>query len=234
MKILALDIETRPAVAYTWRMWDVTIAPNQLIQPGGTLCFGAKWVGEPEEFFYSDWEHGHEEMLRNAHRLLSEADAVLTYNGDRFDLPKLRGEFLLAGLNDVPKITSIDVLKTVKKLGFDMNRLAFIGPLLNIGRKMKHEGFELWTKVLAGEQVAQRKMQRYCMQDVKLLEKVYKKVRPFILNHPHLGKTSGKECGACGSKHLQSRGFYRTKMYKTQRIQCQSCGSWSTGTRTKV
>lgn len=232
-KILTLDIETKPSLAYIWRAWDENIAPAQVVENGGMLCFCAKWLGSKEKFFFSEWEDGHQKMVEAAHALLSEADAVVTFNGDRFDLPKLNGEFILAGLKPVAPVTSIDTIKTVKKFGFLMNRLAFIGPLLQVGKKIKHEGFELWTSVMNGDVKAQARMKRYCIQDVVLTEKLYKKILPFIKNHPHLGKDK-HECGACGSNHVQSRGFRRTKYFKIQRVQCQDCGSWADGKRTKV
>lgn len=232
-KILYLDIEWEPATAYVWRMWDENITPSQLIDAGGMLCFCAHWDGSKVFQFYSKWADGRDGMAKAALELLSEADAVITYNGDRYDLPKIMGEILLAGLSPPPTPTSIDLIKTVKKMGFVMNRLAYIGPLLRAGGKVKHEGFELWKSVMDGSPVAQRKMQRYCIQDVRLLVKLYNRIKPFIKNHPHLGETK-HECGACGSNHVQSRGYRRTKHYKIQRVQCQSCGSWSDGTRTKI
>jgi hypothetical protein len=233
-KILILDIETRPAQAYVWRAYgEQNIGVEQIINPGGTICVGAKWLGDKHTYLYSDWEHGHVDMLGSIHAMMSEADAVVTYNGDKFDLPKLQGEFLLNGFGPTPPLTSIDVVKSVRKLGFFVNRLAFIGPFLGVGAKIKHEGFELWVKVLEGDKAAQERMARYCKQDVKLLEKLYQKVLPFIRNHPHLGVHKG-ECGACGSNNVQNRGFRRTKAFKIQRIQCNNCGSWSDGKREAV
>lgn len=233
-KILALDIETKPATAYVWRMWDENITPEQLIDEGGMICFGAHWLGTRDYLFYSDWEHGHARVVKEVHRLLSEADAVITYNGDRFDLPKLQGEFLRAGLKPPPPLTSIDVIKTVKKLGFVMNRLAYIGPLLKIGAKVKHEGFSLWKAVMHDDPKAQNRMKKYCIQDVKLLVRLYRIVRPYIKNHPHMSDVSSLRCGACGSKHMHSRGVRRTRTFFIQRLQCQSCGAWQDGKRTKV
>ena len=192
---------------------------------------GLKWLGEKETFLFSDWEHGHRKMLEETHKMLTEAEAVVTYNGDKYDLRKLDGEFMLHGLPPVPPPTSIDCLKAVRKFGFFMNRLAFIGPFLGIGKKLEHEGMSLWVKVNEGDDKARKKMAKYCIQDVILLEKLYKKIRPYIRNHPRTKKTTGHSCGACGSKKLQSRGYRYTKMFKIQRIQCQSCGSWSDGKR---
>jgi hypothetical protein len=234
-KILLLDIETRPAQAYVWRAYgEQNIGVEQIIDSGGIICVGAKWLGEKETYLYSDWEHGHVEMLIALHEMLSFADAVVTYNGDKFDLPKLQGEFLLNGLGPTPPCTSIDCIKAVRKFGFFMNRLAFIGPLLSQGSKVETGGFSLWTKVMAGDDKAQKKMAKYCKQDVDLLEKLYLKIRPFIRNHPHMGKVGANECGACGSHDVQSRGTRRTRAFKIQRLHCQSCGSWQDGTRKKV
>jgi len=232
-KILYFDIEWKPAKAYVWRAWDENVSPDQVIHPGGLLCFSGIWSDTKEVVFYSEWEHGHDEMVKALHGLLEEADAVVTFNGDKYDLPKAYGEFLLAGLSPPPPPTSIDLLKSVKKMGFYMNRLAFIGPFLKVGKKVKHEGFSLWTAVMDGDPRAQARMKKYCIQDSKLLVTLYKKIKPYIRNHPHLGKTK-HECGACNSNHVQSRGTRRTKYFLIQRIQCQDCGSWSDGTRKKI
>lgn len=233
-KILILDIETKPAQAYIWRAYgEQNIGVEQIIDPGSIICVGAKWMGSKETFLFSDWEHGHVPMLAAIHSMMEEADAVITYNGDKFDLPKLQGEFLFYGFKPTGPLTSIDVVKVVRKFGYFVNRLAFIGPFLGVGAKIKHEGFDLWIKVMAGDERAQRRMAKYCKQDVKLLEKLYLKVRPFIKNHPHMGLKK-HECGACGSNHVQSRGYRRTKSFKIQKLQCQDCGSWQDGKREGV
>lgn len=232
-KILVCDIEWSPATAYVWKMWDENIAPDQLIDAGGLLCFCAHWIGTKDFLFMSEWKDGKKSMAKELRKLLDEADAVVTYNGNRYDLPKIRGHLLLEGEKPFAPPTSIDLIKTVKGLGFVMNRLAYIAPLLGIGSKMKHEGFRLWRSVLEGDNKARARMEKYCVQDVRVTAKLYTKILPFINNHPHLGNDKG-ECGACGSKHVQLRGFRRSKFFKTQRLQCNECGSWSTGKRIKI
>lgn len=232
-KILVLDLEWEPAQAYVWRMWDQNIQPDMLIDHGGMLCFSASYMGSKEFFFFSKWKDGRLGMAKAASRLLEECDAVVTYNGDRYDLPKITGEILLAGLTPPPPVTSIDLLKAVKKFGFNMNRLAYIAPLLGIGSKLKHEGFHLWKGVMAGCEKSQKKMERYCIQDVRVTKRLYNKIKPFITNHPFFG-LAAHECGTCGSKKVQKRGVYRTKHFITQRLHCQNCGSWQKGTRKKV
>lgn len=232
-KILVIDIEWSPATAYVWKMWDENIAPDQLIDAGGLLCFCAHWISTKDFLFMSEWKDGKKSMAKELRKLLDEADAVVTYNGNRYDLPKIRGHLLLEGEKPFAPPTSIDLIKTVKGLGFVMNRLAYIAPLLGIGSKMKHEGFRLWRSVLEGDNKARARMEKYCVQDVRVTAQLYKKILPFISNHPHLGEDKS-ECGACGSKHVQLRGFRRSKFFKTQRLQCNDCGAWSTGKRIKI
>lgn len=231
-RILCLDIEWAPALVYTFNMWNSNASPDKVLDHGGMLCFCAHWLGEKEYMFYSKWNNGREGMAKAALDLLTEADAVISYNGIKYDLPKITGEIVLAGLKPPPKVAHIDLLKTVKKFGFNMNRLAYIGPLLNIGGKEKHEGFMLWRDVLDGKPKAQAKMQKYCIKDVKLTVRLYNRIKPFIQDHPTLREGAG--CPNCGSKHTQQRGFRVTRFFKIRRNQCQSCGSWFETTRTKI
>lgn len=231
-KILVIDIEWAPALVYTFDMWNSNASPEKVIDHGGMLCFGAHWVGSKEYMFYSKWEHGRDGMAKAALDLLTEADAAVTYNGIKYDIPKITGEIVLAGLAPPPKVAQIDLLKTVKKFGLNMNRLAYIGPLLGVGAKVKHEGFNLWKEVLEGNPKAQAKMKKYCIQDVKVTTKLYERIKPFIQDHPSLRHGDG--CTACGSHKTQKRGPRMTRFFRIQRNQCQDCGHWFETTRTRI
>jgi hypothetical protein len=233
-KILLLDIEWRPVKAYVWRAWDESISPEQIEEDGGLLCVGAKYLGEKETYLFSEWEHGHVGMLEQIHAMMSFADAIVTYNGDRYDIPKLHGEFVRFDLPPAPPCTSIDCIKAVKKFGYFRSALGYVAPFLGLGSKLEHEGFGLWKKVMQGDEAAQRRMARYCVQDVRLLEKLYLRIRPYIRNHPHVGKVGAQECPSCSSRKAHSRGSRRTRAYKIQRLQCQDCGHWFDGVRKKI
>lgn len=233
-KILVLDIEWRPTLAYVWEAYDATVHPEMIVEHGGLLCVGAKWLGEKETHLFSEWEHGHEGMLHGIHEMMSYADAIVGFNSQKFDVPKLEGEFLLYNILPPPPCTQIDCLKAVRKFGYFMNKLAFIGPFLGVGKKMEHEGFNLWKKVMAGDPDAQKRMAKYCVQDVNMTEKLYLRIRPSVRNHPHMGKTGHEQCPACGGTHAHSKGTRRTRVYKIQRLQCQSCGHWYDGKRQKI
>lgn len=225
--ILVVDVETAPSKGYFWRLFDENIGLNQVIEPGRILCWAAKWVGKPEVHF-ADERAGRKAMLTALRDLLLDADAVVTYNGDKFDLCKIRGEMVLAGLGPLPRITSIDLIRTVRGLGFLSNRLEFVGPLLKAGAKIKHEGFPLWTACLAGDKAAWRRMRRYNEQDVRLTERAYKALRPYMLTHPRFDvlDKSRPTCKTCGSSKIQLRGWYYTQRGQSQRFVCHSCGGW--------
>lgn len=53
LRLLMLDIETSPNLAAVWGLFNVNIGINQIIKPGGTLCWAAKWYGEKEIMFSS-------------------------------------------------------------------------------------------------------------------------------------------------------------------------------------
>lgn len=173
-------------------------------------------------------------MLEAVHAMLTEADAVGTYNGAAFDIPMLDGEFALANMALPPAPTHIDLFKTIRKMRFLSSKLDYILPLFGLGGKVKHEGFPLWLKVMQDDPKAQRKMARYCAGDVRRTEELYERILPYIKDHPHLGFTPKGSCGACGSTRMQRRGPRRTKASIIQRLQCQDCGSWQSGERSKA
>jgi hypothetical protein len=231
-KILLLDIETAPTIAYVWRLYDENIGVEQIVEPTRLICWSAKWLGDKNTMFAATWNDPL--CLRKIHDLLSNADAVVTYNGDKFDLPKLMGEFAKEDLGNPGPLASIDLYKTVRKLGFASGKLEFVAPYLGVGNKVKHEGFRLWRQVLDGVPAAQDKMEKYNRQDTRLLEKLYKRLRPFIKNHPYLGYGKPSSCPVCASPRVQKRGTRRTRCFIIERLHCQACGHWPDGRRSKI
>jgi len=230
MKLLLLDIETAPNVVHVWGLWKQNVAINQILDAGYVMCWSAKWFGEDRVFYDSVNLSGSKKMLNGIHKLLEEADAVIHYNGSRFDIPTLNKEFLLHGMLPPATYKQIDLLKTARaQFKFPSNKLDYVAKVLKVGEKVKHAGHELWIQCLAGDEKAWRTMEEYNVNDVIILEGVYKKLLPWIKNHPNHGvhDDKGEVCPNCGSEHLQRRGFSFTAMGKYQRYQCNDCGTWS-------
>lgn len=236
MKVAVVDIETSPAVAYTFGTRNVFIGNEQIIQPTRTLCVGVKWLGKPVHVF-SEWDfgnhqlaYGHEQMIMELWKVLDEADAIITYNGNSFDVPHLNREFLELGLTPPSPYFKIDLYQTVRsKFRFLSGKLDYVVKTLELGGKAATGGFSLWADVMDGDDKAQDRMSRYCAQDVKITEKLYYELRPWISNHPNEALFSGKPhvCPTCGSASLQKRGVARTKVSVFQQYQCNDCGTYS-------
>lgn len=231
MKTLLIDIETAPNISMTWGMFNQNIALNQLVEPGYTLCFAANWKGKKKPIFRSVYHHGVEEMLDKAHELLSEADAVVHYNGVKFDIPTLNGEFLKHGYMPPPPPYNIDLFKTVKRnFRLTSMKMDFVANYLGIPGKLHHKGMPLWWGCMNGVPADWKIMKEYNLQDIHMLEPIYERLLPWIKDHPnmaHFGDGKVPVCPSCGGDKLEKRGFYRTQTMTYQKYACQNCGSWS-------
>lgn len=230
MKLLLLDIETAPSIAHVWGLWQNDVALSQLLESGYVMCWSAKWVGEKKMFFSSLHKRKPKKMLSEIHSLLSDADAVVSWNGSQFDIPTLNREFLRYGFDPPAPYSQIDLLMVAKKrFRFLSNKLEYVSKALKCGEKMKNEGHRLWVKCMAGSSRAWADMKRYNLNDTAILEGVYKKFLPWISNHPHVGLRDGdpESCPNCGGTRLQARGWAYTQLGKYRRYQCQKCGTWT-------
>lgn len=228
MRVLLLDIETSPNLVYAWGLFKQNIGVNQIVQPGGMLCFSAKWLGGEENQFYSSWEDGHHNMIAKAWGLLNEADAVVHYYGSRFDIPHLNREFLHAGYSPPSPYKQIDLKNAVaKQFKFPSNKLQHVSTALGLEGKMKHEGFDLWTSVMDGDEDAQARMEAYNRQDVNLLEELYYQMLPWIPQLPNRNLYDDEsQCPFCGGQDVSPSGFYFTALSKYRKFLCNDCGGW--------
>lgn len=235
MKILLLDLESAPNTAHVWGLWGQDVHISQLLVTGYVMCWAAKWYGGREMYFDSIHKSNKKKMLRGVHTLLDQADAVVHYNGSRFDIPTLNKEFIECGMRPPAPYAQIDLLKTARRqFRFPSNKLDFISQHLGLGSKTKHKGHQLWIDCMAGKEDAWRMMERYNKQDVRLLEKVYIRMLPWISDHPNHGAFDQLQvCTNCGSSHYQHRGYATTKQHRYPRYQCLDCGSWFRGTKTE-
>ena len=174
---------------------------------------------------------GKRKMLRNVHDLLDETDAVVTWNGNGFDLKILAKEFLLIGLKPPTPFKSIDLLATSRsKFRFTSNKLDFVAKQLGVPCKIQHRGHEMWLDCMARKPAAFKEMLTYNRGDIPPLQGIYERFLPWIPGHPNPGlynHTDGKCCPRCGHNKLQSRGYERTTRLIYQRFQCRKCGGWS-------
>lgn len=238
-RILTWDIENSPASGWFWgSTYNTNIV--EVIQPSRVMSFAAKWRGEKTVQYFSDHHDGHDVMIEKAWELLDEADALISYNGKQHDTPHISTEILLANDGVPPSpFREIDLYRVTKRrFKFQRNRLDFVSQELGIGEKVKHEGFGLWLKCMAGDEAAWRRFRAYNIEDVNLTERYYERLLPWIppSMHPHFGLFAGDvdACSKCGGHDLQRRGYARTTLATYQRFQCNACGSWSRGKKAEA
>lgn len=228
-RILILDIETRPALVYTWGMFNQSFGPSQVVDWGGVLCFAAKWADSDEMMFYSEWR-SKERMIKAAHRLLSEADAVVGWNSQRFDVRWLQAEFQRMGLNRPSPYVNVDLMRSQKRDAFMLsNKLESRRLWLGEDGKAETGGFGLWKGVMDGKRESRRLMEEYNRRDVLITQEEFERMRAggWVRGLPNEAIEGGHVCPSCGSDKLQARGFQHSKTRRYKRFQCKSCGGWS-------
>lgn len=236
MKILLLDIETAPSKSYIWGLWQEITNYGMIERDWYILCWAAKWLDEKKIYTsalpdFPDYKKHPEHdihVLMKLWKLLDEADIVIAHNGINFDRKKINARFIINGINPPSPYRMIDTLDVCRKeFAFTSNKLADVAQFLGIGKKLETGGFQLWKDCLAGIQKAWATMVKYNVNDTILLEKVYLKLRPYILLHPNMGVDVDKPvCPKCASDSLVFRGYKTTNAGKYKQFCCNACGGW--------
>lgn len=217
-RILLLDIETAPVLAHVWKIWDENIGLDQIKSDMYILSFAAKWIGE-SEIFYADQSarrniEDDRHLLRALWRLMNEADIIITQNGVAFDIPIIKARMISRGIPPPSPFRTIDTLLQARRnFRFTSNKLEHLAKTIGCKqRKDEHRrfpGFKLWKACLDGDMRAWADMKKYNVDDVRTLEEVYLKMRPWIVQHPNIAayfEGEAPACPKCGG-HVQRRGY---------------------------
>lgn len=238
--ILLLDIETAPNTGYTWGKWEQNVI--EFVEQWYILCFAYKWLGHKTEVValpdfsgYKPRAHSwmvsktkDRSLMRKLWTLLNKADVVIAQNGDAFDIPKIKTRMIYYGMRPPSHFRTIDTLKAARTFAFNSNKLDDLGDYLGEGRKLKHQGFEVWRGCMAGDSHCWDVMKRYNIQDVNLLERIYLRLRPWMKNHPNLAAYSKHNCCShCQSNNLESRGVTMSQTMMYRNFRCKDCNGWS-------
>lgn len=236
-RVLFLDIETAPLASLHWGLWDQTVGLDQIQTEWSILSFAAKWLGRREVIQFDTGGRGpgkvrdDRAVLRELWRLLDAADIVVAQNGKAFDLPKINARLLLEGFPPYSPVKVVDTLLAAKRhFGFTSNKLAWLSKhLAPTKRKLEHREFPgilLWAECLRDNPRAWAVMRRYNVRDVRGLEPVYLKLRPWIEGHPNVavyGEGNALSCPRCGCTKLARWGNAYTQTGQYQRYRCSKC-----------
>lgn len=239
-RIITLDIETAPLVSMHWGIREENIGLEQIQTDWSILCFAYKVLGKKRVYWFGTGGRGRQHvrkdkaLLRELWDVLDKADVVVSQNGKRFDLKKIRSRMVQQGFKPFREPRHVDTWEqVVKKFGETSTKLAWTSKTIAKMPKSAHKrfpGFELWTECLKDSRAAWAEMRRYNIRDVVATEKLYLKLRPWIDGHPNVAIWRANEaptCPKCGSTNLRARGRAMTQVGEFHCFQCRQCGGYS-------
>lgn len=243
---MPIDIETAPMEAYAWQPKVEYIGHEMVEQCTTVICasFRHPKTKQIQTLAVSPKSvktvRNDREVCNNIHRLLTYCGennvVIVSQNGDRFDLPKLRARFIFYRFKPLPPLITVDTLKQARAIGgFDYKRLDFLDKFLHGQGKVETRGWPMWRDIVSTHSTeskrrkALKEMIGYCEGDILALERVYETLKPYMKNHPNvnLWKRTYDHCPSCGENGLRyatKPHFNKTRVYR--RMSCKYCGKW--------
>ena len=141
-KVLFVDIETKPLLAYCWGTFDQNISLQQIKEDWCIISWAAKWAGS-KEVMQRDLRAGindknEKKMLQEIWKLLDEADIVIGQNSKRFDVKKLNEQFLKYEIDPPSPYRQEDTL-TMSRKNFSPTSHKLEYRTKNLNKKYKKE-----------------------------------------------------------------------------------------------
>jgi transposase-like protein len=232
-RLLVFDVEIFPSIAATFGRFNQTIGHNNVIREGGAIVSAAwKYYGDigvtsvvmtPEEAIKDDDTR----VVCELYEAFERADAVIVHNAN-FDLPVFKARLALHRMPMHKTVKIIDTYKISKGMRFNSRKLDSLADYFNAGRKVTHEGINLWIRCMNGDDEALDLMKRYNEQDIVLLEEVYNCIKAYDNKPVNLGQyfeDNEHHCPACGSTDIASTGnLVYTEVSAFDEVKCNSCG----------
>lgn len=236
VKICFFDIETAPALVYTFGRKKQFIQQDFVVKEGYMLSFCAKWLGDDTIASYAlpyyssyNWDKAHDEdLVRDLHKVLSEADIIVAHNLKGFDWKVAQTRFVYYGLPQIPDTKLVDTYLICRSnFMFPDNKLDTVARYLEVGQKLPHSGASLWRGCLDDDAECWGKMVEYNIVDVEVLEQVYLKIRHYDKRHPNVALYYNDDklrCTVCGSSNLNlTDKKARSGLSQWSIYECEGC-----------
>lgn len=201
------------------------------------MCFGYRYADEDRSRVISvrdvpkprKAEEPDAPLMRRVHKLLVEADALVSWYGKEFDLKFLNSRMLLAGLKPLPPFGHNHVdLYFVCQRNFKLHsgRMQAFAETFGCPVDKTPVRADIWRRANRGDPKALRYVVEHCRRDVDILHWVYQTVRPYVRLHPPVSQ-DGRACRVCGGTEWLSNGWRFRLGGRHRRLQCQGCGHWT-------
>jgi hypothetical protein len=234
---LYIDAETSYIRLWVWQLNSKSNAhiPHTHILPGGEpkiICLCWKWAGKKKiHELHWDARQNDKAMLKKFVTVLDSADEIVAHNLDAFDIKVIRGRCLLNRVPMLPNYPTVDTLKQMRaKFRLPSNRLDYAGEEL-IGEGKRKAGQALWENIIERKcEKSMRAMIRYCKTDVKILEGVADRIRPYCEPKTSIADFP-RDCPECGGYCTKHQTRTRAKGNIAYSLICTSCGGSHTVTK---
>lgn len=233
-QFIVYDIETAPRVGlFFGNTWNANIA--KVTDEGYVMGFSWKPIGKSVKSCYIwDFKLYKKDPTNDIEVVkkwieIAGGNIMIGHNSRSFDDKVMMARVIKHRLPQPEPFITIDTKADLKRVSRnDSNKLDDLGENYGIGRKKDTGGIELWHECMKGDKKAQAKMVRYCEQDVKLTEKLYKHIKPYIKNPAmNVIQDNPTGCPNCGvSGNMQRRGYKYTATQKYQLYWCKACDTY--------
>jgi len=231
--VLLLDIETAPMLVYSWTLFKPHLSHDNIVDDWFMLSWAAKWLHHPDAV--SDVVTPREavtrddvRICRSLFRLMERADVIIAHNAKKFDIRKIQARFLVHGIGRPSPYQVVDtLLESRKNFAHSSHRLDYLGQIL-VRKEKLETNFGLWKKCMMGCEESLAYMDKYCKQDIYLLEDVYMQIRGWIKSHPNMSlyvEADEPVCPTCAGNDLTFCGEYMTMAGAFNSFRCNKCGS---------
>lgn len=244
-RILIIDVE-RLQPEYRVRSWtrkiDRYMSYDELVTDARTTLAAWSWYDEDEIYAAAEWDKGgRNQFLRKMHRVMEQADIIVTHNGTNADEPWLLADFTVPRkgapgadsfqrLPELPPWKSVDtlkVLRTKRYKGIDFKALDAVCQIVGLPGKTDRYDRDAMDAAVSGDKDAQASLTSYCKGDVAAERFVYDWLRPGIANHPHLsvdGQSALLVCNRCASSDtLKTAKRYMANVHSYDMLRCAVC-----------
>lgn len=201
-RFLFWDIETSHNVVATFQLRNDDGIPHQnILQERFIICVSWKELGKPKITTVITKNRNDKPLCQQLQKFFHQPNAIYVgHNGDSFDRRVVETRMLYHGLDPLPlKLLTLDTLKIARRqFRFNSNRLDYLGAYLGVGQKL-HTESGLWLKVLQNDRKAVKQMATYNRHDVELLERVFLKLKPYVV----VRRPDHRRCPQCKSTKVQ-------------------------------
>jgi hypothetical protein len=247
-RILILDVERLDGITHQhwWDRGDLQkryIHYETVIREPRTTLVCAKWHDSDEIIRLAEWDKGgRNRFLKNAYKLMEQADIIVGHNALKADVPWLRADFrfprigysgVFEQLPDLPPFKVVDTLahfRAVYKTGLPFKGLDAALKILGHSGKTDRYDPEAMERAVAGSVEDRQRLADYCEGDVIGTQWLYDRERPMMKNHAALfvdGKDKLTVCNRCGHDTEPIARRYVANVMSYSMRKCSACKAYS-------